>query len=167
MTIQDFINLLSNNSQVIINYYLVLLVISLCGLLSVHENNFKSPVTYLYTILVYAIATPGMLSFILVVYNLFFLKQNLINLPIVVYYLPLIAMIVLLLVIHKTITLKKIPGFDRLLGLFTTILITLFLTYFIQRIFIGVFFIGGLTHLFVIFIVLLVLLKIGWSKLVK
>ncbi|CAL2089073.1 hypothetical protein [Tenacibaculum sp. 190524A02b] len=167
MTVQDLINLLSNNSSVIINYYVVLLVISLCGLLFITNQNFKKPINYIYSVLIYAAVIPGLLSVILVVYSFFFLRKNLIHLEIITYYLPIIAMIVLLLIIKKTIPLQRIPGFDRLSGLFIIIFIAFIITYFIQKIFIGIFFIGSITHLLGIFIVLLILLKIGWNKFVK
>jgi len=167
MTVQDLINLLSNNSSIIINYYVALLVISLCGLLFVTNQNFKKPINYIYSILIYATVIPGLLSVILVVYSFFFLRRNLIHLEIITYYLPIIAMIVLLLIIKKTIPLHRIPGFDRLSGLFIIIFIAFIVTYFIQKIFIGIFFIGSITHLLGIFIVLLILLKIGWNKFVK
>lgn len=167
MTVQDIINLLSNKSNIIINYYVALLIVSLCGLLFVKAQDFKAPINYLYTILIYAAVIPGLLSIILVVYNFFFLGQNLITLQVVTYYLPIIAMIVLLLIIKKTIPLQRIPGFSRLSGLFIMIFIAFIVTYFIQRIFVGIFFIGSFIHLIGIFIVLLIVLKIGWSRFVK
>ncbi len=167
MTLQDLINLLSTNSDSIINYYVVLLVLSLLGLLFVKRQDFKPPITYLYSGLIYAVAIPGILAVILLLYNLFFLRKNLINLKVVSYYLPIVAMVVLLLIIKKTVPLKRIPGFNRLSGLFMVIFIALIITYFVQKIFIGVFFIGSFMQLAAIFIVLLVILKLGWDKFTK
>lgn len=167
MTVYDLINIISNNSNLIINYYIVLFIIVLLGLLFSNSITAKSPVVYLYTVLIYATVIPGLLSIILVVYSFFFLHENLINLQVVTYYLPIIAMVILLAIIKKTIPLKAIPGFDKLSGLFMILFVTFLVTYFIQRAFIGIFFIGSFTHLIVIFLVLLVVLKLGWNKFVK
>ncbi|SEC32666.1 hypothetical protein SAMN04489761_2685 [Tenacibaculum sp. MAR_2009_124] len=167
MTVQDIIDLIANNSSAILNYYIILGVISLVGLLIVNEDNFKNPIRYVYTFLIYAAVIPGLLSLMLIVYNLFFLKVNLLSLPVMTYYLPVAAMLVLLMIIKKTVTLKRIPGFDRLSGLFLLIFVTLIITYFVQKIFIGVFFIGSVTYLIGLFVVLLIVLKIGWKRLVK
>ncbi|WP_233883040.1 hypothetical protein [Tenacibaculum piscium] len=167
MTVYDLINILAENSATILNYYIFLLVIILLGLLFSNVINFKSPIIYLYTVLIYAISIPAILAIILVVYNFFFLHKNLLQLELVTYYLPIIAMLVLLLIIKKTVPLKEIPGFDKLSGLFIILFITFLSTYFIQKAIIGVFFIGSFTQLIIIFLVLLVLLKLGWDKLVK
>ncbi|CAM1361385.1 hypothetical protein [Tenacibaculum xiamenense] len=167
MTVQDIIDLIDKNSSAILNYYIVLGIISLIGLLFVNRDNFKSPITYAYTFLIYASVIPGLLALMLIVYNLFFLKRNLLHLPVLTYYLPVIAMGVLLLIIKKTVSLKEIPGFERLSGLFMLIFVTLIITYFVQKIFIGVFFIGSVSYLIGLFVVLLLVLKVGWNKLVK
>ncbi len=167
MTVYDLINILSNNSNTIINYYVALLLVILLGLLFSNMIRPKSPILYVYSILIYALAIPGLLAIILVVYNFFFLRKNLMQLQLVTYYLPIIAMILLFLIIKKTLPLKEIPGFDKLSGLFIILFITFLITYFIQKAIIGVFFIGSFTQLIAIFLVLLVVLKLGWNKFVK
>lgn len=167
MTVQDLINQLSSNSSTILNYYIALLVLALVGMLIVTPKNFKAPINYFYTALVYAVAIPGILAIILLVYNFFYLRANLMQLEVLTYYLPIIAMLVLFVIINKTIPLKRIPGFDKISGLFAIIVVTFLITYLIQKIFIGIFFIGSITQLLVIFIVLLVIVKIGWDKVIK
>ncbi|MBE7629449.1 hypothetical protein [Tenacibaculum piscium] len=167
MTVYDLINILTTNSSNILNYYILLFVIVLIGLLFSNMIRPKSPILYVYSALIYAIAIPGLLSIILVVYNFFFLRKNLMQLQLVTYYLPIIAMVLLFLIIKKTLPLKEIPGFDKLSGLFIILFITFLITYFIQKAIIGVFFIGSFTQLIAIFLVLLVVLKLGWNKLVK
>lgn len=167
MTVQDLINNITSNSEFILNYYIGLLVVSLLGMLFVNSNNFKAPINYLYSILIYLIAIPGTLAIILLTYNFFYLKSNLMQLEVVVYYLPIIAIVVLFAIINKTVSLKYIPGFDKISGLFSIIFVTFIFTYLIQKVFIGIFFIGSITQLLVIFGVLFIVLKVGWSKVIK
>lgn len=167
MTIQDIINQFEGNASFIINYYVGLLVVSLIGLLFINPSNFKTPINYVYTILIYATCIPALLSLILILYNLFFLNSNLLKVNIIAYFLPIVSLFVLLFIIKKTVSLNSIPGFKKISGLFMLIMITFIITYIMQRMFFGVFFIGSFKYLIALFLVLLILLKIGWSKIMR
>ncbi len=167
MTVQDFINWFGNNPNLILGYFLVIIAISIIGLLFVNQQNFKSPITYLYGILVYAVTIPGLLSLILVLYSFFFLKTNLLQLDLITYFVPLIAMIVTLIIINKTISMSGIPGFGKLSGLFILIMITFVITYILQRMFFGVFFVGNFQYLIIFFLALLFGLKIAWDRITR
>ena len=135
MTIQDFINWFGNNPNIVLGYFSIIIVIALLGLLFVNQSNFKSPINYLYTILIYAVTIPGLLALVLILYSFFFLKTNLLQLDLIAYFVPLIAMIVTLVIINRTISIKQIPGFGKLSGLFLMIMITFIITYILQRMF--------------------------------
>lgn len=167
MTIQDIINQFDSNAEIIVTYFVALLIISLLGLLFVNKTNYKSPINYIYTLLTYAVSIPGLLSIILVLYSFFFLHKNLMEVNVLAYYVPIIAMGLILFIIKKTVPLRLIPGFNRLSGLFMLIFVAFILTYILQRMFFGVFFIGSFLHLIAIFVVLLIILKIGWSKITR
>ena len=167
MTVEQIINQLGNYPSIILSYFGIMLGVSLLGLLLVKERNFKSPINYLYGGLVYLVAIPGLLSVILLLYSFFFLNTNILQLDIVTYYVPIVFMIATLLIIKKTIPLKRIPGFDRLSGLVMLILSAFIITYVLQRMMFGVFFIGSFTYLIAFFGLILLGLKIGWNKLKK
>lgn len=167
MTLQDLINWFSSNPKPILSYFIVILAVAILGLLFVKEANFKQPIPYLYTGLIYAVAIPGILAFILTLYSFFFLKQNLLQLDLFSYFAPIVFMIGTLLVIHKTIPLSKIPGFGKLSGVFTIIMITFLITYVLQKMFFGVFFIGRFQYLIALFLVLLFVVRLAWNKIIK
>jgi len=167
MTVENIIDWLSGFPYLILIYFSVLLALSLMGLLLVNARNFRSPITYLYGGLVYAVTLPGILSGVLILYNLFFLKLNLLKLNVFIYYLPLIFTGITLIVINKTVVLKRIPGFDRLSGLVSLIVGAMLLTYLLQKMFFGVFFIGNVSYLIAFFGVVFIGLKIAWNKLSK
>ncbi|PKV53101.1 hypothetical protein ATE84_5236 [Aquimarina sp. MAR_2010_214] len=146
---------------------MIIIAISLIGLLFVNQKNFTSPITYLYGILVYAVTIPGMLALILVLYSFFFLKTNLLQVDLVTYFAPLISMIITLVIVNKTVPMSRIPGFGRLSGLFIIVLITFIITYVLQRMFFGVFFVGKIQYLVMFFLLLLLGLKIAWNKIMK
>lgn len=167
MTVQEIINWFSNNSSVIINYYVALLVISLLGMLVLNKVNFKPPINYFYTVLVYGAVVPGLLSVVLILYGLFFAHQNLLEVNVMSYYLPVVAMVLLLFIVNKTVPLKKVPGFGKLSGLFVMIFIAFIVTYVLQRMVFGVFFIGSFSSLIILFLVLLFILKVAWDKIIN
>ncbi|WP_299434326.1 hypothetical protein [uncultured Aquimarina sp.] len=167
MTVQDFINWFGNNPNLVLGYFAVIIAFSLIGLLYVKPVNFKPPINYFYGILIYAVTIPGLLALILLLYSFFFLKTNLLQLDLVTYFVPLISMIIALVIINKTIPMSRIPGFGKLSGLFIMIMITFIITYILQRMFFGVFFVGRFQYLVVFFLALLFGLKIAWDRMVK
>lgn len=167
MTIENIINQLGNYPSIILIYFGIMLGVSLLGLLLVKEQNYRPPINYLYGGLVYLVAIPGLLSVVLLLYSFFFLKTNVLQLNIVTHYVPIVFMIATLLIINRTIPLKRIPGFDRLSGLVILITGAFILTFILQRMIFGVFFIGSFTYLIAFFGLILLGLKIGWNKLKK
>lgn len=167
MTVQQFIDYLGGNSHLLLSFYAVIFIVILIGLLFIKEDNFNPPITYVYGALVYLVVLPGMFALMLNLYSLFFINGNLLNANLYVYALPLIAMIVALVLINKTVSFKQIPGFDRLSGLMIIAAIAFAIIFFLHRVFFGVFFFAKFQYLIYIFIILFVLLRIGWKRMVK
>lgn len=167
MNIQDIINWLALHPNQIISYFLVFFAISLIGKLYINKNNINSPIKYLYSVLTYATFIPGSISVLLLLYNIFYLKKNLLSLNLVTYFLPITAMITILIIINKTVDTSDIPGFKKLQSLFTIFFITIVITYVLQRMFFGVFFVGKIQYLLVFFIFLFFGIKIAWNRLTK
>ncbi|WP_034228846.1 hypothetical protein [Aquimarina pacifica] len=167
MTVQDFITWFGSNSNIVLSYYVVIILISLIGMLFVKPPNFRPPITYLYSMIVYAVTIPGLFALILLLYSFFFLRTNLLQVDLITYFVPILAMIITLVIVNKTVEMSKIPGFGKLSGLFVLIIVTFVITYVLQRMFFGVFFVGRIQHLVVFFLVLLFVLKIAWNRIVK
>ncbi|WP_378178340.1 hypothetical protein [Aquimarina sp. SS2-1] len=167
MTVQDFINWFGNNPNLVLGYFAIIIAFSLIGLLFVKPSNFKPPINYLYGILIYAVTIPGLLALVLLLYSFFFLKINLLQVDLIAYFVPLIATIITLVIINKTIPMSRIPGFGKLSGLFILIMIAFIITYILQRMFFGVFFVGRFQYLILFFLVLLLGVKIAWDRIVK
>ncbi len=167
MTLQDLIHWLSDQPHLIISYYVILGIISLLGLLFIKRRNFTAPITYLYGGLMYAIAIPGVVAVLLVLYSVFLQRTNLLQLELITYFVPIIAMCILLMIIHKTVPISSIPGFGKFSGLLLMIGITCVITYIAQRLFFGVFFVGKFEYLIGFFLLLLIGVKIAWDKIIR
>ena len=122
MTIQDLIQNANGHTLALLIFFVLPPVIAwLCGIVHGRGNGANSPWKYIYSVLIYAVCIPGMLSSVLTAYGLFFQKENLLNVNLMVYLLPIVSMVVTLILIHKTVNFENIPGFDRISGLMVMI----------------------------------------------
>lgn len=136
------------------------------GRLSGSDGEYK-PWKYFYSILVYAACIPGILAVVLSAYSLFFINQNLLQLNILVYGLPIVTMILTLVVINKYIEFAAVPGFDRLGGLMLILGISFAVALFIVKVRVWLVFGSSITTLFVIALIAFILLRWGSSKLFR
>ena len=88
MTLNDIIELTGANPSILLLIFTIFPGIAFV-LPMIHRRTIMamSPWRYVYTILIYLVAFPGILSFVLVGYALFFTKSNLMNVNILVYFL--------------------------------------------------------------------------------
>ena len=122
MTINDLIKLANGHVLALALFFLAPPVMAwLCGVMHGRGNGGNAPWKYIYSVLVYLVCIPGLLASVLTGYQLFFQRGDLLNVNIVVYFLPIISMIVTLILIHKTVNFDNVPGFDRISGLMVMI----------------------------------------------
>ncbi len=123
------------------------------------------PADYFYSVLVYMVCIPGIISSVLIAYTLFFTHGNLLQVNVLVYFVPIMAMIVTLAIIKRKTAFKRLPGFDHLAGLMIVIGITfaILLMIYKTRIFIGFF--SSVFSLLLFGVFLFIVLKIGLKKL--
>jgi len=91
-------------------------------------------------VLVYLVCVPGILAATLSAYLLFFTRQNLLQLNLVVFALPVVSMLCSLALIRRQVSMDSIPGFDRLGGLMLLIALTFALVLAIEKTRIWLFF---------------------------
>ena len=137
------------------------LVAWLLGGLHGRDNGGKSPWKYFYSVLVYATCVSGIFAAVLTGYALFFTRENLLDVNLLVYILPLVSMVVTLVVIRKNVTFDLVPGFDRLSGLAMMIGCSFALALAIQKTNIWIFFGGSIEKLFILAAGIFALLKWG------
>ncbi len=168
MSIQELINLAPKHQDIILMALASpLVVVLLLALFLSHPRALISPWKYIYSLLVYLTSVPGILSFVLVCYALFFTQQNLLNVNALVYFSPIGFMIVTLALINRKVAFKRIPGFNRLLGLMIMIGVSLIITLAIQKTRIWLVFGGSIFSLFLLAIGIFLLLKLGGRLLFK
>ena len=168
MTIQDLINLLSKHQLVLIIVFCAIpFGAFLSGLLQGDRNCGESKIRYLYSVLIYLSCIPGMFSAVLTAYSLFFLRADLLRVNFLVYILPIISMVATLKIIKRKNSFDDIPGFQRILGLMLMIGTSFVVAFIVYRTVIFIGFIGRLTSLLVVALVVFILLKIAAAKMRK
>jgi len=135
------------------------LVSGLIGLIHGRDRGGLSPWKYVYAVLVYAACIPGMLAAVLTGYILFFTRQNMLDVNLLVYIAPIISMAATLIAIGKNVSFEEVPGFDRVTGLMVLLGVTFVLMLGLERTRIWLFFGSSIFALIAIVAVLFALLK--------
>ena len=165
MTLGEFLSFLNSNPVYII-FYLILMPFAawLAGVMGKGEG-YLPPWKYLYSGLVYLVCIPGIFAIALNVYQFLFERRSIMDMQLNTQLLPVFSMVVTLLIIRRNVDLKFIPGFDRLGGLITIIAALIILMWAVDRTRIIVFSYLPVQYLIGIFIILLIAIRWGWSRL--
>jgi hypothetical protein len=122
----------------------------LAGQLHVRGQGGAGPWKYLYSVLVYLACVPGMFAGVLTGYTLFFSRESLLDTSLLVYFLPIVSMIVTLVLIRKNVSFDEVPGFDRLSGLMVMVGCSFAIALAIQKTRILILFGGSIERLFIL-----------------
>jgi hypothetical protein len=166
MSIQDIITWFDSHHAAVLYYFGIALVLALLCTYIVNAKNI-STIKYVMSFIVYAVTIPGVLALFLLLYNILFLGSSMLQLGLVTYFLPIVAMILILLILNRKIKMSKLPGFTRLSSLIIIIGISFVLLFILQRSYFGVIFLGGFTQLLLVFAVIMIVLRVAWNKFAK
>lgn len=163
MTVNDLVAALAAKPWLIASVFFgIPLFASLYGKAHGAGRGRETPHRYIYALLVYVSCVPGMFVSVLLAYMLFFLRANLMEVNVLVYFLPLLSMIVTVAIIRRSVELADIPGFDRLAGLMVLLAVTFGVTLAIMKTRIWVMFGGSLWALLLLALVVFGLLQ--WAS---
>lgn len=165
MTLQQLFDSIGQNPTFMLFFFIGLPIVAFVMTWITGEDAYKSPWNFVYSGIIYAAAIPGIFATMLVAYTLFFENTSLLNVNWVVYFLPIISMIITLLILSRTLHLDRIPGFDKISGLIFMIIAASMVIFLLSRMQIWTIFVGSIWHLFGLFIVLLVIFRIGFKRL--
>lgn len=151
MTIEDLINRIGilDTRIILLLFFLPVGIAWVSGRLHGPYNGWRSPWKYIYAVLVYLVCIPGIFSAVITAYALFIVRQNLMQVNFVVYFIPIISMAATLMVIDKNVPWNQVPGFDRLYALMILIAVSFMMALVILKTRIWIFF-GGSVWIFII-----------------
>ncbi|MGA1825745.1 MAG: hypothetical protein ACMUIP_13905 [bacterium] len=132
MSVNDFLRLLSTYKLGLLIYFIgTPLLTFLLGLAYRPEGTLTS-MDYIFSILVYMAGIPGIASASLIFYALLITRRNMLEVNVLIYFLPIISMGAVYYLIGRKTDFKRLPCFGRLSGLMLMIaivcVIVLFLT---------------------------------------
>ncbi len=166
MSIQDLIDFFNNYQYYVLGYFIVILFFSLMANIIVSSKNINT-LKYIMSILIYSVTIPGMLALFLLLYNILFLKTNILKVSIISYFAPIIAMIITIVILNQKVKMNRLPGFNKLSSLFVMISIAFGIIFVLQRSYFGVLILGSFTHLIIVFAVLMIILRFSWNRFSK
>ncbi len=167
MTLQELFDLIAGHPAYILFYFAIIPFAGfMAGLLSKGEGHL-APWKFLYSILIYAVCIPGIFAVTLDVYFFLFEKRSILDTDVYTQILPVVSMVLTLLIIRQNADFDYIPGFDKLSGLMMMIAATLGIMWFVDRTHIYAITYLRFEVVLLIFFVLLLLIRFGWSKIFK
>jgi hypothetical protein len=166
VTIEDLIQALERQPAILACGLLCpALLALLLGFMHGKRGGGSAPWKYVYMILVYAAAIPGMFACVLTAYALLFRNANLLTMNMLVYFLPIVAMAVTLILIHRNInSFDEVPGFDRLSGLMVMLAVSFAAAFVLHRMHFGIVFFGTLGQFVIIAVAAFAMLKWATGK---
>ncbi len=162
MSIRDLIQIVDQHYQyAAVALGCVPLIAYLLGWLLEPRAGERSPWKFIYSVLIYAACVPGIFAIAISAYSLFFRNEDLLNVSILTYLLPIASMLSTIGIMRKNVQFDHIPGFDRLVGLMMLMFVSFIGAFIIQRMQILLLFHGSFMIFAVIAIVLFVILKLS------
>lgn len=164
MTLKDFFDLLGDNPFYIIAYFSLIPFTALLVLLMGRGEGHLSPWKYLYSTLIYGVCVPAIFSVTLSVYFFLFERRSILDTDVFTQILPVVSMIATLLLISKNVPLERIPGFEKISGLMMMITAAFAFMWFLDKTRIYAFTYVKFQYVILMFIVLLIIIRFGWSR---
>ena len=168
MTIEQLLAAIGAHPWLVLGYLALPPLASwLLGMVKYPRSGTKHLWDYVYSVLIYLATIPGVFSATLLGYSLFFIRQNLLNVNLLLYVGPVISMITTLVLCQRKVAMSRLPGFDRLSGLVLILALTfvVLLVLYKTRIIVGFF--GSLESLIVLGIVMFLAFEYAAKKLFK
>lgn len=169
MTLQEFFNFLSNRPLLILVYFTIIPAMAYLMSFTKSYKRTISPLKETYSILIFLVAVPGLMAFILNIYLFLFERQSIWGMNLFTQALPIISFIFTVIILKRQLDLDEIPGFDKLSGLLVMIFVVFSIMWVLDRtrIHFIAFTYMPIQYVLAIFIGLLVAIRFGWKKFIK
>lgn len=164
MTLGDCFNQIGQNPTWVLFYFLGIPIVALLTWYFGKDEGTNPPWNYLYSTLIYIVAIPGIFAITLNVYLFLFERQSVFDANLYTQVLPIFSMILTLYLVRKNVCFEDVPGFGKLSGLIMILTSLIVIMWFLEKTHIIAFTIIPIQWLLLGFIVLLVFIRFGFSK---
>ncbi len=167
MTLNDLFQYALDNPTNLLFYFLLIPFAALLAGWMEREEGHLPPWNYLYSVLVYLVAVPAILSVGYSIYKWLFERGNIGDTNLLLQVLPIASMLLTFFIVKKNVRIEALPGFSRLSGLVIMITGALAVMWFLDKVRIIVFSYMPIHYLLIIFVVLLVVIRYGWTRVAR
>ncbi len=133
MTLQQLFNHIADNPLVVIVFFIMLPLAALAVNALTSKSEDIDIWKYVYSAMVFMACIPGIFAITLLAYSFMFLRQSLLQVNLIVYFLPIISMVATLFIINQRVLLKNVPGFRKITGLIMLLFVTFIAMFIIDR----------------------------------
>ena len=165
MTLGEFLNVCESSSALILFFAIALPLTAFLSKLFGNGQGHKSPWKYLYAGLMYFACIPGIFALTLNLYLLIFEKGSILEANIYTQILPVLVMVVTLWLIKWNVEFDDIPGFGKLGSLILVLTVLISILFILEKTHIFVISFIPFHYFIVVFILMLVILRIGMKRL--
>ena len=125
MTLEDLIAYITTDKTALLFFFMLLPILTFVLTAISSGRSLEPPFSHLFSIVIFAVCIPAVLSITLWFYSMFFDHKGLWQLPFFVYYLPIIVMLICVYIIKKKkIAIRKLPWSGDLYELLILVVIT-------------------------------------------
>jgi hypothetical protein len=133
MTLGEFFERCSQNPELLLGFYILIPLIALLAMLFSKGQGQLSSWKYLYSILIYLVAIPGIFAVTLSVYLFLFEQRSIMDTNIYTQVIPVVSMLATFILVRKQIDLDLVPGFDKLSGLVTILTVLIMVMWVLDK----------------------------------
>jgi hypothetical protein len=133
MTLGEFFELCGDNPAFLLGFFTLVPLVALLALFFSNGQGHLSPWKYLYSVLIYLVAIPGIFAVTLSVYLFLFERRSIMDTNIYTQALPIISMLATFILVRKQVDLDLVPGFGKLSGLVTILSVLIVLMWIIDK----------------------------------
>lgn len=167
MTLQELFQRIGNNPDFLLFYFLIIpLTAFLVSVFGKNEGHL-SPWKYLYAFLIYLVSIPAIFAVGLTIYFFLFQRGDVMQTDVYLQLLPILILFLTIWLIRRNVSLSQIPGFDTLSGLWLMLFASMSLMFLLDRTRIIVFTYLPFQYLVGSFLVLFLIIYLGWRKFTK
>lgn len=167
MTLRDFILYLSDHPMPLMAFFIGIPLIALWVGWVDADKGHESPWRYIYSVLVFAVCIPGIFSLALSAFQfLFQYNRSILDANLLTQVVPVVSMFLTLSIVKRNIPFEYVPGLGKISSLMTLIAVSFALMYLLDRTRIVAFVNIPVQYLLVIVLVLVLVLRGAFGRLV-
>ena len=167
MTLQELFQQIGKNSSYFLMYFSLIPIAALvAGVMGRGEGD-KTPWREFYALLIFAVCIPGIFAAALSVYYFLFERHPILDTDVLTQILPVCSMTATLLLIKRNVSFDAVPGFGKISGLLSMTAAAIVFMWFIDRTHIIAITYIPFWQVAIIFIILYLLIRWGWIRLVS